>query len=128
MTKLFSPLLHINEQIIDEVLTILCNPSLFYYHHIAEFNVCLWSRTQDINMQLPSLPSHRFTHNVLDNNSCKCQPDPYCLSSIPELLFFHLQYSSTLPYPFLSFFFFPFSLYFFVFICPLTIVFVVEQI
>lgn len=37
-------------------------------------------------MQLPSQPSHSFIHSVLYNNSCKCQPDPYCLSSIPECL------------------------------------------
>lgn len=42
-------------------------------------SISVWCRTQDINMQLPSLPG-------FDNNSCKCQPDHYCLSSIPESL------------------------------------------
>lgn len=37
-------------------------------------------------MQLPSQPSHSFIQSVLDNNSCKCRPDPYCLGSIPECL------------------------------------------
>lgn len=42
-------------------------------------SISVWCRTQDINMQLPSLPG-------FDNNSCKCQPDHYCVSSIPESL------------------------------------------
>lgn len=37
-------------------------------------------------MQLPSQPSHSCIHRVLDNNSCKCRPDPYCLGSTPECL------------------------------------------
>lgn len=48
-------------------------------------SISVWFRTQDINMPLPSLPSLCFGHTGLNNNSCKCHPDHYCLSSIPSI-------------------------------------------
>lgn len=82
-------------------------------------------------MQLPSQPSHSFIRTVLDNNSCKCRPDPYCLGSIPECLIsvssptVIIYHSVSLPVSRFSF-----TLSFSVFSClpTVVVVVVVEQI